>query len=85
MTMCPHTPTATGAILPGDDTDAASTPSWRKSGRCTPDQQCVEVAPITGRIAVRDSTDPEGPRLMMRAGAWREFVGEVKTGQFDLA
>lgn len=63
---------------------ATQGPAWRTSRRCTPDQQCVEVAPIAGEVAVRDSTDPEGPHLHVRPRAWREFVGRVKNGRFDL-
>lgn len=35
---------------------------------------CVEVAPTPTAIHVRDSKNPEGPRLGFAAGAWRDFV-----------
>lgn len=63
---------------------AAATPAWRKSRRCTPDQQCVEIAPIASEVAVRDSKDPQGPRLLLRPAQWKTFVDGVKTGQYDL-
>ncbi|HEY1324471.1 MAG TPA: DUF397 domain-containing protein [Streptosporangiaceae bacterium] len=41
--------------------------------------QCVEVAarPDGGR-AVRDSKDPDGPRLAFGRAAWRAFTASVK-------
>ena len=47
---------------------------------------CVEVTrtPEAG-VAVRDSKDPDGPRLGFTPAQWRTFTGRVKDGQFDLA
>jgi hypothetical protein len=58
---------------------------WRKSsysgnGGAT----CVEVAGnLPGVIAVRDSKDPEGPKLAFSPAQWRAFAAGVKTGDFD--
>jgi hypothetical protein len=57
---------------------------WRKSSRSGMNG-CVEVAFINdGRVAVRDSKDPQGPVLMFTPGEWRGFVGGVGDGEFDL-
>jgi Domain of unknown function (DUF397) len=46
---------------------------------------CVEVASnLPGIVAVRDSKNPEGPRLAATAEAWSEFVQAVKDGEFDI-
>ena len=58
-------------------------PLWRKSSRSANNGACVEVAELTGAVLVRDSTDPDGPRLRFDRGTWREFVGSVRTGTFD--
>jgi hypothetical protein len=48
--------------------------------------QCVEVASnLPGVVAVRDSKDPEGPRLVFTAAAWRAFMDSVRQGDFVLA
>lgn len=46
---------------------------------------CVETAtlPDTTRL-VRDSKDPDGPRLAVTAGTWREFMANAKSGKLDL-
>ena len=58
---------------------------WRKSTHSDADGQCVEVATnISGVIAVRDSTDPEGSVLIFTPAEWDAFVGGVQDGEFDL-
>ncbi|MFE1444250.1 DUF397 domain-containing protein [Streptomyces sp. NPDC058739] len=42
-----------------------------KSSRSTPDgPDCVEVAATPGHILVRDSKNPDGPRLTLAPTAW---------------
>jgi hypothetical protein len=35
-------------------------------------------------IAVRDSKDPDGPKLFFSVSAWREFLDRIKAGELDL-
>jgi hypothetical protein len=49
---------------------------WRK--RCS-SGACIEVAQIDGEVHVRDSIDPEGPRLRFRPAQWRAFLADVCT------
>ncbi|MGW0902348.1 DUF397 domain-containing protein [Streptomyces sp. NPDC002853] len=53
---------------------------WRKSSYSSGDggEACVEVADgVPGIVPVRDSKDPQGPALLIRAEAWAAFVGNV--------
>jgi hypothetical protein len=69
-------------VQPADLADA----TWRKATRSnTQGNQCVEVAQLKHGIAVRDSKDPEGPKLMFTPGEWDAFVHGVKGGEFDLS
>ena len=51
---------------------------WRKARRSVGNGACVEVAPVDGRVAVRDSMNPGGSRLQYSAQSWRAFIVAVK-------
>jgi hypothetical protein len=53
---------------------------WHKSSHSSANGQCVEVAPVAGTIAVRDSKNPDGPKLIFTRQAWVAFVEDVKRG-----
>ncbi len=59
---------------------------WQKSSYSGSNGgQCVEVARnLPGVVAVRDSKDPDGPRLVFTAGEWRAFSDGVRQGEFNL-
>jgi hypothetical protein len=47
--------------------------------------QCVEVARnVPGLVAVRDSKDPDGPRLVVTPAQWRGFLAAARRGAFRL-
>ncbi|MFH8403464.1 DUF397 domain-containing protein [Streptomyces sp. NPDC018019] len=59
--------------------------SWTKSSYSGGNGACVEVAvPAPAAIAVRDSKDPDGPRLTFDTSAWSTFVADVRKGADDL-
>jgi Domain of unknown function (DUF397) len=55
---------------------------WRTSTR-SQTSNCVEVAPLRGAVAVRDSKDAGGPVLIFGRATWREFLAAVRAGRFD--
>ena len=59
---------------------------WRKSSYSgTTGGNCVEVAQnLPGAVAVRDSKDPDGPKLAFGPDEWLAFTAGVKAGDFDL-
>lgn len=57
---------------------------WRKSSRSdTRTDQCVELAMAGPAVAVRDSKDPDGPKLAFAHANWSAFTRGIKGGAFD--
>ena len=55
--------------------------AWRKSTYSNNGGSCVEVARgMPDVVAVRDSKDPDGPKLAFTSSAWRRFAGRVRSG-----
>jgi len=58
---------------------------WHKSTRSGGNGgDCVEVAVnLTEVVAVRDSKNPGGGVLTFTPGVWRDFLADVRAGEFD--
>ena len=54
---------------------------WRKASYSNSNGgACVEVATVAHAVAVRDSKDPDGPKLAFTAEAWDTFIEHIKHG-----
>ena len=51
---------------------------WRKARGSANNGACVEVAPVNGQIAVRDSKNPGGRLLRYSPQSWQDFVRALK-------
>ncbi|MEU8797362.1 DUF397 domain-containing protein [Spirillospora sp. NPDC048819] len=52
---------------------------WRNASRSTPNGgNCVEVAGVPGTVAIRDSKDPAGPKLVITPGDFRCLAETLK-------
>ncbi|MFC5182305.1 DUF397 domain-containing protein [Actinomadura harenae] len=53
---------------------------WRTSSHSSQGgQDCVEVAGLAPVVAVRDSKDPDGPKLILDAAAWSSLTRLVRS------
>jgi hypothetical protein len=57
--------------------------SWRKSSYSAGDGNCVEVASVEDRVAVRDSKNAEIEPLVFSRQSWAAFISAVHGGDFD--
>ncbi|WP_221353179.1 DUF397 domain-containing protein [Streptomyces beigongshangae] len=61
------------SLKPGDG--ASPHPSWIKSSYSTDEgPDCVEVAAAPAHVLVRDSKNPDGPRLTLTPTTWTAFL-----------
>ena len=61
--------------------DVTTVTRWRKSSRSSGNGgACIGVA-AAGAILVRDSKDPDGPRLAFDRTAWETFARKVRGGE----
>jgi Domain of unknown function (DUF397) len=57
--------------------------AWLKAHSSSANGACVEMAEVAGKIAMRDSKDPDGPILVYTPAEFRAFLSGAKSGEFD--
>ncbi|WP_121433392.1 DUF397 domain-containing protein [Actinomadura pelletieri] len=56
-----------------------SSVTWRKARKTTENGgNCVEIASVSGTIAIRDSKNPDGPRLTINHNDFRRLIKTIK-------
>ena len=57
---------------------------WVKSSLSFSNGNCVEVADLPGgEVLVRNSRDPDGPKLCFTRDEWVAFIGGAQRGEFS--
>jgi hypothetical protein len=64
---------------PGSDGEV-----WLRASNGNGGANCVEVAQMPGGTAIRDSKNPDGPRIILADDDWLDFKAAVASGDFDL-
>jgi hypothetical protein len=57
---------------------------WWKSSYSSDSDNCVEVRVIPGGIVLRNSKDPDGPRVTYTEEEWDAFLKGAADGEFNL-
>ncbi|MQY06995.1 DUF397 domain-containing protein [Actinomadura macrotermitis] len=53
--------------------------TWRKASRSGDNGgNCIEVAAVPSTVAIRDSKDPEGPKLLVAPQDFQRFANAIK-------
>jgi hypothetical protein len=56
--------------------------NWRKSSYSgNSGGNCAEVAAVRDAVLVRDSKNPDGPRLEFGRSAWQAFAVSLRAGE----
>lgn len=67
------------------DKDLFDDSMWRKSSYSGGEGSCVEVTPKPPKfLAVRDSANKNGSRLVFVSVVWRRFIDQVKNDNFNV-
>lgn len=70
----------------GDGGNCVEVGVWMTSSHTGADGNCVEATQFPdAAVAVRDSKDPDGPKLAFSPREWRAFLAGVKAGEFGLS
>ena len=56
---------------------------WRKASHSAK-ENCIEVAFVDEKVALRDSKDRQGPVLFFTPAEWQSFLDSVRAGEFEL-
>lgn len=56
---------------------------WRKATASNPSGNCVELAPAELGVMMRDSKDPDGPRLYFTTDEIVAFADGCRRNEFD--
>lgn len=56
---------------------------WRKSSISASNGSCVELSDDGETVLLRDSKDPDGPRLRFTRSEIRAWLAGAKAGEFD--
>jgi len=67
----------------GDQFNKHAIVQWRKSS-FSDGGGCVEIARLSSSLLVRDSKDPDGPRLAFSLPGWAELMTRIRRGDLDL-
>jgi hypothetical protein len=58
--------------------------TWRKSARSSGNGgACIEITNLGTAVGVRDSKNPDGPKLTFPPRAWDDFIDRTRNGAYD--